>query len=76
MSRKLFTRLFALVSMLVLLALVSFGSQTVWAQKACDLGCLRDCFDSNGNCVYWGAEGCDAVLTDCLCNCGCLGTGC
>jgi hypothetical protein len=73
MSRRLFTRLFALVSMLVLMALVSFGSQTVWAQKTCDLGCFRGCIDDYQNCLYWGADGCDAVFTDCKCNCGCIG---
>jgi len=73
MSRKLFTRLFALVSMLVLLALVSFGSHTAKAQASCDPGCRNACIQAYRQCFQSGAEGCDGVLTDCLCGCGCSG---
>jgi hypothetical protein len=75
MSRKLFRRLFALVSMLVLLALVSLGSHTVKAQKTCDAACRNACFADYRQCISLGEEGCDSVLTDCMCGCGCI-TGC
>jgi hypothetical protein len=75
MSRKLFTRLFALVSMLVLLALVSVGSHTAKAQTGCDPGCRNACIQGFRQCVRFGGDGCDGALTDCFCFCGCSG-GC
>ena len=71
MSRKLYTRLFALVSMLVLLALVSVGSHTAKAQASCDPICRSACIQADLRCVRSGGDECAADLIDCLGICGC-----
>jgi hypothetical protein len=75
MSRKLYTRLFALFSMLVLLALVSVGSHTAKAHASCDPACRSACLQADLRCVRSGGDECVADLLDCLCSCGCS-TGC
>lgn len=69
MSRKLFTRLLALVSMLALLAVISTGSRAVKAQTAFDPDCFAQCQEAYQECMEYGCMGCDDVYMNCVNSC-------
>jgi len=69
MSRKLVTRLFALVVLAVLLAVISTGSRRVKAQTAFDPGCRLACSQDYQDCMSYGCRGCDTIFMDCVNSC-------
>jgi hypothetical protein len=69
MSRKLVTRLFALVLLAVLPAVISTGSHAVKAQTAFDPDCFAQCQEAYQECMEYGCMGCDDVYMNCVNSC-------